>query len=292
MTKSNLKLPNYGGQALIEGVLMRGKNSVAAAMRLPDGSIKTISEPLKGIYTKGLFKVPFVRGLLLLWDSMVLGFNFLTISANEQTRSDEKIEGSGLILTVILSLCLSVAIFFVAPAAFSRWLGGIFNWRPIWINLLEGLIRLIFILGYLFAISFMPDIKRVFQYHGAEHKTINAFESGSELTKEKVMKYSTQHPRCGTSFLLTIVILSILVFSLMGKLTFLWTIISRIILIPVIAMFAYEYIRLMSRFLDSPFVKILFWPNLALQGLTAYQPSIDMVEVAISAFKRMQEEEK
>ena len=292
MKKSNLKLPNYGGQALIEGVLMRGKNNVAAAMRLPDGSIKTISEPLKGIYTKGLFKIPFVRGLLLLWDSMVLGFNFLTISANEQTRSDEKIEGSGLILTVILSLCISVAIFFVAPAAISRWLGGIFNWRPIWINLLEGLIRLILILGYLFAISFMPDIKRVFQYHGAEHKTINAFESGSELTKEKVMKYSTQHPRCGTSFLLTVVILSILVFSLMGKLTFLWTIISRIILIPVIAMFAYEYIRLMSRFLDSPFVKILFWPNLALQGLTAYQPSIDMVEVAISAFKRMQEEEK
>ena len=292
MKKSNLKLPNYGGQALIEGVLMRGKNNVAAAMRLPDGSIKTISEPLKGIYTKGLFKIPFVRGLLLLWDSMVLGFNFLTISANEQTRSDEKIEGSGLILTVILSLCISVAIFFVAPAAISRWLGGIFNWRPIWINLLEGLIRLILILGYLFAISFMPDIKRVFQYHGAEHKTINAFESGSELTKEKVMKYSTQHPRCGTSFLLTVVILSILVFSLMGKLTFLWTIISRIILIPVIAMFAYEYIRLMSRFLDSPFVKILFWPNLALQGLTAYPPSIDMVEVAISAFKRMQEEEK
>jgi len=291
MTKSNLKLPNYGGQALIEGVLMRGKKNVAAAMRLPDGSIKTVSEPLKGIYTKGLFKIPFVRGLLLLWDSMVLGLNFLTLSANQQTKSDEKIEGSALILTVILSLVISVAIFFVAPAAISRWLGGLFDWRPIWINLLEGLIRLILILGYLLAISFMPDIKRVFQYHGAEHKTINAFEAGAELTRENVMRYSTQHPRCGTSFLLTVVILSILVFSLMGKLTFLWTIISRIVLIPVIAMVAYEYIRLMSRFLDSPIVKTLFWPNLELQRLTAFEPSPDMVEVAISAFKRMQEEE-
>jgi uncharacterized protein YqhQ len=291
MTNSKIKLPNYGGQALIEGVLMRGKKNVSASFRLPDGTIKTVSEPLKGIYTKGLFKIPFIRGLLLLWDSLVLGMNYLTISANEQTKSDEKIEGPTLILTVIFSLIVSVAIFFVAPAAISRWLGGLFDWKPIWINLLEGLIRLSLILIYLWAISFMPDIKRVFQYHGAEHKTINAFEAGSDLNKEDVMKYSTQHPRCGTSFLLTVVVMSILLFSLMGKLTFLWTIISRIVLIPVIAMVAYEYIRLMSRFLDSPIVKTLFWPNLALQKLTAYQPSIDMVEVAISAFKRMQEEE-
>jgi len=291
MPRSNIKLPNYGGQALIEGVLMRGKKTVAVAFRLPDGTIKTISEPLKGIYTQGFFKIPFLRGPLLLWDSLVLGMNYLTLSANEQTKSDEKIEGSALVFTVILSLVISIALFFVAPAALSRWLGGVLDWRPIWINLFEGLIRLILVLGYLVAISYMPDIKRVFQYHGAEHATINAFEAGEELTKEKVINYSTQHPRCGTSFLLTVVIMSILVFSLMGKLTFLWTILSRIILIPVIAMFAYEYIRLMSRFLDSPIVRILFWPNLALQKLTAYQPSIDMVEVAISAFNKMHEEE-
>ena len=291
MTNAKIKLPNYGGQALIEGVLMRGKKNVSAAFRLPDGTIKTVSEPLKGIYTKGVFKIPFIRGILLLWDSLVLGMNYLTLSANQQTKSDEKIEGSTLIFTVLISLLISVAIFFVAPAAISRWLGGVFGWKPIWINLLEGLIRLFLILIYLWAISLMPDIKRVFQYHGAEHKTINAFEAGSTLTKEEVMKYPTQHPRCGTSFLITVVILSILLFSLLGKLSLLWTIISRIVLIPVLAMLAYEYIRLMSRFLDSPIVKTLFWPNLVLQNLTAYQPSMDMLEVAISAFKRMQEEE-
>jgi uncharacterized protein YqhQ len=287
MKKPNLKLPNYGGQALIEGVLMRGQKHAVAALRLSDGTIKIVSENLNGIYQKGIFKFPFIRGLMLLWDSLILGFHFLTISANMQTKSNEKIEGPALTITVLLSLGISIALFFVTPAAISRWLGGIFGWHPISINLLEGSFRLILVLIYLWAISLMPDIRRVFQYHGAEHKTINAFESGVKITKENVIKFSTQHPRCGTSFLLTVIILSILVFSLFGKLTFLWTIITRILLIPVIAMIAYEYIRFISQFINSPAVKILIWPNLALQHLTAHQPSMEMIEVAIEAFNHL-----
>jgi uncharacterized protein YqhQ len=149
----------------------------------------------------------------------------------------------------------------------------------------------VLILLYLWAISFMPDIKRVFRYHGAEHKTINAYEAESELTVKQVMKFSTQHPRCGTSFLLTLVIISILVFSLIGKISFVWIMISRIILIPVIAMVAYEYIRLMSKHLDSPLMKILIWPNLKLQAMTAYEPSPDMVEVGLVSFKLLLEKE-
>jgi uncharacterized protein YqhQ len=291
MTLPKIKLPNYGGQALIEGVLMRGQNYVAAAMRRPDGTIVTTTEKLKGIYTKGLFRVPFIRGLLLLWDSLVLGITYLTKSANEQTGEQEKIEGPTLYLTLILSLGLSIGLFFVAPAAISRWLGGSLHWRIIWVNLFEGLVRLLLILLYLWAISFMPDIKRVFRYHGAEHKTINAFEAESVLTVKQVMKFSTQHPRCGTSFLLTLVIISILVFSLIGKLSLFWTLISRIILIPVIAMVAYEYIRLMSKHLELPLMKILIWPNLKLQSMTAYEPSPDMVEVALTSFKLLLEKE-
>lgn len=287
MSTEKLILPNYGGQALIEGVLMRGQHFLSAAFRLPDKSIKIESESLKGVYSKPFFRLPFIRGLLLLWDALGLGMQYLTKSANYQTGEDEKLEGFSLTLTLILSLSLSIALFFVAPAAFSRWLGGLLNWSSLVINLLEGVLRLLIVISYIWGVSRLPDIRRVFQYHGAEHKTINAYEYGKPLNLNNIKRASTQHPRCGTSFIFTVVFISIIIFSLLGKNNFLITIGSRILFLPIIAMVAYEYNRWASARINSPIIRILFWPNLAIQRITALEPTEDMIEVALSAFNAM-----
>lgn len=213
------RFPAYGGQALIEGVLMRGASHLAVAMRAPDGSITLRTENLTGIYQSPIKKIPFLRGLLLLWDALVLGTRYLTISANVQANEDdEKIEGASLFAALGISFFLGIGLFFVAPAAaalgMERWL-HVSSWMG---NLIEGIIRLAILIGYMWIIGKSADIARVFGYHGAEHKTINAFEAGETLTPENVAKYSLEHPRCGTSFLLTVVVLSILVFSLLGPL--------------------------------------------------------------------------
>jgi uncharacterized protein YqhQ len=281
------RLPSYGGQALIEGVLMRGSNYLAAAFRKPDGEIEVVSEKLTGIYNSSLKKIPFLRGLIMLWDALVLGSRFLTTSANFQTGENEKIEGPTLYISLGGALLVGIGIFFLLPAAIGQ---GFENWlkvSPWWSNLIEGIIRLGLLVGYIWLIGKMPDISRVFAYHGAEHKVINAFESGAELTSENVMHYSIEHPRCGTSFLLTVVILSVVLFSVLGPLPFIWRLLSRIILIPVLAALAYEYIRWTARHLDSKFVKLLIRPNLALQHLTTREPTRAMLEVSISAFNKM-----
>jgi uncharacterized protein YqhQ len=288
MAIEKLKLSNYGGQALIEGVLMRGQHYLSAAFRLPDKTIKVESEPLKGVYSKPFFRWPFIRGLLLLWDALGIGMQYLTKSANYQTGENEKIEGFSLTLTILFSLGISIALFFVAPAAFSRWIGGLLNWPPLVINLFEGLIRLIIVIGYIWGVSRLRDIRRVFQYHGSEHKTINTFEAGLPMTLENIKRASTKHPRCGTSFILTVVFISIIVFSLLGKNSLLITISSRIIFLPVIVMLAYEYNRWASARINSPFVRVLFWPNLAIQKITALEPTKDMIEVALAAFTSME----
>jgi len=292
MSSKELRLPSYGGQALIEGVLMRGKNALSSAMRAPDGKIVIISEKLQGPYKNKLFQIPFLRGLLILWDSLVVGMKYLTISANVQANEDEKIGGPGLYLAVLISISFAILIFFVLPVFITSLLTNFIQLNIFTNNLLEGLIRLIIIIIYLWFISFMPDINRVFAYHGAEHKTINAFEDHADLNVSSVMKYSVQHPRCGTSFLLTLVVFSIILFSFFGDIPFLIKLVSRVIFIPIIAMLAYEFIRWLGNHLENPIIKFIAIPNLALQKLTTREPSPEMVEVAIKAFTSMIEFEK
>lgn len=281
------KLPSYGGQAVIEGVLMRGKTSIAMANRAPTNEIVVYKEKLTGIYTSKLSKIPFLRGLIVLWDSLGLGMRFLTMSANVQTGEDEKLEGPALYLTLTISILLAVGLFFLTPALISGLLDRFVDLSPWVINLFEGILRLILLLVYLAAIGKIPDIKRVFMYHGAEHKTINAFEDGATLTPENVAPYSVEHTRCGTSFILTLVLLSIILFSLLGPLPLHWRLISRILMIPILAGISYEYIHLLSKFMDSPIVQLIVKPNLALQKMTTREPSLEMIEVAIRAFDEM-----
>jgi len=281
------KLPSYGGQAVIEGVMMRGKSSVAMANRAPDDEIIIHKENLTGIYTSNLSKIPFLRGLIVLWDALGLGMRYLTLSANVQTGEEEKLEGPQLYFTLALSLIIGIGFFFLTPALISGLFEHYAQVSP-WIsNLIEGALRLILLIGYLWAIGKMPEINRVFMYHGAEHKTINAFEDGVELTPDNVKPYSVQHTRCGTSFLLTLVLLSIVVFSLLGPLPLLWRLLSRLLMIPVLAGVSYEYIRMLSKYIDSPFVQFIIKPNLALQRMTTREPSLKMLEVSIQAFKEM-----
>ena len=201
------KMPSYGGQAVIEGVLMRGANSIAMANRSPDNEIVVTKEDLTGIYTSKLRKTPFLRGLLILWDSLGLGMRYLTISANVQTGEEEKLEGPMLYVTLAISMLFGIGLFFLMPALISGLLDKIINASAWVINLFEGLLRLVILIVYLWLIGKMKDINRVFMYHGAEHKTINAFEDGAVLTPKVVKGYSLEHPRCGTSFILTLVLI-------------------------------------------------------------------------------------
>lgn len=284
---SELKLPTYGGQAVIEGVMMRGLKAVAIAMRAPNKEIVIHTEKLSGIYKSRIVKIPFLRGLVMLWDALGLGMRALTISANVQTEEDEKIEGPMLYITLAFSLAIGIGLFLLAPAAVGQLAERFLSLNAWWGNLAEGLVRLFLLVAYIWAVSMLPDIRRVYAYHGAEHKTINAFEAGAELTPENVSLYSLEHPRCGTAFLLTLVLLSILLFSLLGPLPMFWRLASRVLLLPVLAGLAYEYIRWTSNHMDSPLVRLLVKPNLSLQHLTTRNPSLDMLEVSIAAFNAM-----
>jgi uncharacterized protein YqhQ len=286
------RLPIYGGQALIEGVMMRGSKACAIAVRSPDDQIVLETRELGALYRSKLTKTPFVRGLFILWDALVLGMQALTFSANVQVEEpEERIEGASLTLSMLLGLALGIGLFFLLPAGvaflFERYL-NFPNWTT---NLLEGLIRLGFLIGYIWAIGFIPEIRRVFGYHGAEHKTINAFEAGAELTPETVQTYSREHPRCGTAFLLTLVVFSIILFSLIGPLSLWMRFATRILLIPVLAMLAYEYIRLSASLLGYSWAKPFIAPNLWLQRLTTREPELPMLEVAIRAFEAMRAQE-
>lgn len=283
------RLPAYGGQALIEGVMMRGANAVAAAMRAPDGKIVIHTEPLSGIYKSRWVKVPFVRGLVGLWDAMGLGIRFLTMSANVQGSEEEKLEGKDLFLTLGVSMLIAVGIFFATPAFLGYLTERFLGFSGFASNLIEGLIRLVAIVAYIWLVGRMPEIARVFAYHGAEHKTINAYEARADLTPENVLRHSLEHPRCGTAFLLTLVIFSVFFFAMLGPLPPFWRIATRVIFIPVLAGVAYEYIRWTARHLENPIVKLLVRPNLALQSLTTRPPDAGMAEVAITAFNAMLE---
>lgn len=285
------RIISYGGQAVIEGVMMRGQKAFAIAMRAPNGSIVVHKENLGQIYRSKITKVPFVRGAILLWDALGLGMRALTIAANTQTGEEMKLEGPALYLTLGFALVFGIGLFFLLPAGLGSLTEKFLGWNVWWSNLGEGVIRLVILVAYIWAIGFMPDVRRLFGYHGAEHKTINAYEAGAELTPESVAKYSLQHPRCGTAFLLTLVLLSIVVFALLGPLPVIWRLVSRIVLIPVLAGVALEYIRWTANHLNNPVVRWLIKPNLALQSLTTREPDMSMLEVAIASFRSMREAE-
>jgi uncharacterized protein YqhQ len=285
------RLPNYGGQALIEGVMMRGQNVCAIATRAPDQSILIKQQQLGQIYRSWLAKIPFFRGLLILGDALVLGMRALTFSANVQADEDEKIEGAPMVITLILSLSIAIALFFVLPAGIAYLFEIAFGLNGLGISIVEGIVRLLLLIGYIWGIGFMPDIRRVYGYHGAEHKTINAFEAGATLDVESVSQYSREHPRCGTAFLLTVVVFSIIIFSLLGPMPIHLRLLSRILLVPFLAMISYEYIRLTGRFQDKSWIRAIIAPNLALQRLTTREPDAGMLEVAIAAFQAMRVEE-
>ncbi len=285
------RIITYGGQAVIEGVLMRGQKAYAIAMRDPDGKIVLHEEKLANVYRSRITKIPFLRGIILLWDALGLGMRALTISANTQTGEDEKLEGWPLYLTIGVSLTLGIGLFFLLPAGVGSLAEHLLGWNVWWNNLLEGVVRLLLLVGYIWAIGFMPDIKRLFGYHGAEHKTINAYEAGAELTPESVAKFPLEHARCGTAFMLTLVLLSILAFTALGPLPVFWRLASRVLLIPVLAGIAVEYIRWTANHLDSKIVQWMIKPNLALQSLTTREPDHAMLEVAIHSFQSMRQAE-
>lgn len=286
---------NYGGQAVIEGVMMRGRKAVAVAVRRPAGDIFVHKELLTPrLYQNRVFRLPFLRGILLLWDMLVLGTRMMSFAANvaagQETDENGQITpalGKGaLALTLIISLAFAIGIFFLSPLA----LVGLVQ-RQVGIGalalILEGVIRLVILLAYLWLIGRMPGIQRVFGYHGAEHKAINAFEQGQPLDVEHVRQASRVHTRCGTGFLLIVMVVSIFVFALAGNPPIVLRILSRIVLVPVVAAIAYELMRLGATYYRFQVVRWLLAPSLALQGLTTREPDDTQIECAISALERV-----
>jgi uncharacterized protein YqhQ len=306
----------YGGQAVIEGVMMRSPRFFAVACRRPSGDIVVEQEPVEGYLKKFMWlNIPFLRGTLALIDSFAMGIKALTFSANvamEQEQQSSQAQGttqspdlptnqsSGSVpaksqpindmavnATMFLGLVIGVGVFIVIPHALTSLLGNhvIHSGRSIWLNIIDGLVRICLFVGYIAAISTMKDIRRVFQYHGAEHKVINTMEAGLELTPENFSKFSTIHPRCGTAFITFVLVLSIIIFSVaLGWRGPIWErILTRLAFLPVIAGIGYEMIRLVGRFKDSKVLRALLMPGLWLQKITTREPTADQVEVALAA---------
>jgi hypothetical protein len=278
----------YGGQAVIEGVMIRGPKTLAIACRRPDGGIATRQETLGSVYSGGLRRIPFLRGVIVLWETLALGMRALMWSSSVQLGEEEEEPGGSMWVMVVVSLVIVGGIFFAGPLILADLLHGLLG-NDLAVVAVEGLIRLGVIVGYVAAIGLMPDIRRVYQYHGAEHKSIHALEAGDPLEPESVQRHPTAHVRCGTSFLLTVVVVSVFVFAFveLSDPDLLLRIVSRIVLIPVIASVAYEVIRLGGAYASSPITKVLMWPNLALQSITTKPPDDDQVEVALRALKDM-----
>jgi uncharacterized protein YqhQ len=277
----------YGGQAVLEGVMMRGASTCAVAVRAPEGNITVHTEPLGPLYRSRLARLPFLRGLIVLWDTLGLGVRALTFSANIQAGPEQEIEPGTMALTLAFSVVLALGMFFLVPAGAGFLVERMTGWNAWWTNLVEGLLRLGLLLGYVWAVGFLPDVRRVFAYHGAEHKTINAFEADAALDPETVARFPKEHARCGTAFLLTVVVLSVVLFGLLGPLPLLPRLLTRLALIPVLVALAYETMRLTARHSRSPWVAPLLYPNLALQKLTTREPDAAMIEVALVAFRTM-----
>jgi len=277
----------YGGQAVIEGVMMRGPRESAIAVRLPNGEIE-VSHVLLNTWTKKpIFKLPLIRGFVALVDSLIVGTKALTFSANRSVGEEEGGEELGFwetALSIGLAVGLGLLFFVGLPTGMAHLLRGQVS-GAVWQNLLEGAIRLVVFLLYIVIISRLKDIQRVFQYHGAEHKAIFNHESGKELTVENARQFPRLHPRCGTSFLLIVVVVSIFVFAFVGLHPLWWRLLSRVLLMPFVAGIAYEILKFSSRNLESPLVRWLIVPGLLLQKLTTREPDDAQLEVALAALK-------
>ena len=282
---------NYGGQAVIEGVMMRSPLKYAIAVRKPDkeiilkiGKLKTLSDKMK------FLKWPIFRGIINLIESLILGLKALTYSAEQATGEEERINSVEMFFTIVIAFTLFIVFFIVLPTTIARYLD---RYLPniIIYNLFEGLLRISIFVTYLFFISKIKDIRRVFEYHGAEHKVIYAFESGEKLSVDNVKKYSTLHPRCGTSFIFIVLVMSILIFSLLGKQTLLLRIAYRISIIPIIAGLSYEILKLSAKNMNRTIIKWAVMPGLWFQKLTTSEPDETQIEVAIEALKGVLPEE-
>ena len=287
---------SYGGQAVLEGVMMRSPSSWAVAVRTPEGEITEVVQDIDSpMQRRKLWRLPIIRGVIALGESLAIGFRALAISANVASQErDEHGEiktqiGRGqIIFSFVIAIGFALLLFKVGPALITTWLPvestGLFV-------VVEGLIRVSVFIVYILVISLLPDLRRVFQYHGAEHKAINALEAGAELTPSNVQKFSLIHPRCGTAFLLWVMVIAIFVFAFVGRPVWYWLIVSRILLLPVIAGLAYELIRYAGKHQDNRVLMRLLAPGLWLQRLTTREPSDDQVEVSIHALRRVMERE-
>ncbi|MBR2518685.1 MAG: DUF1385 domain-containing protein [Selenomonadaceae bacterium] len=283
--------PIVGGQAVIEGVMMRGFGKVATAVREPDGNINVQVKPVTSIADKfPILKLPILRGAVSLFESLILGMRSLSFSAQAAGEEDEQLSDREIIGTVILAILLACVLFLAIPTGAAKIFHELTD-DPLILNLAEGFLRLIIFLVYLFAISQMKDIRRTFQYHGAEHKTIFCYEAGEPLTVENVKKFPRLHPRCGTAFLLIVMLVSIFVFAFLGWPELWLRILSRIILLPLVAGISYELIRFSARSKNS-FVRLATLPGLWLQYLTTREPDDSMLEVAIKSLESVLPPEK
>ena len=314
----------YGGQAVIEGVMMRGRRYVACAVRDPHGNIVTTSEPLSpAIYASQWSKIPFLRAMTILWDTLVLGTKMLMYSANIAVEEPVKPDPAktpavantaqsnvakvtqtaiptGVALgTVLVALAFGIGLFFILPLVLVNYADPYLtasmaspDAAALASNLLEGVVRLALFLAYIYLIGLMPDVRRVFAYHGAEHKTVAADEAGVPLSPETIQRYGKEHPRCGTGFLLVVVVVSVFVFALLGRPPIEWRIISRIVLVPVVAALSYELIKFSAAHKNNPVLNYLVvQPSLVLQSLTTREPDAQMIEVAIAALRQVKAEE-
>jgi uncharacterized protein YqhQ len=285
-----------GGQAVLEGVMMRGISTWAVAVRSPEGNIEIESEPLV-MWAKRhrAWRLPVIRGVVALGESMKIGFKALSISANAQIPADEEgeqeeIGGWVWGLTIVLSLALSIGLFFVVPVGLTSLIKDQLG-SPLLFWLIEGILRTAIFIGYLVAISKMPDLRRVFEYHGAEHKTISCYEAEDELLPSRAKLYSRLHPRCGTSFLLIVMVLAIFVFAPIGLPAWYWLLASRILGIPLIAGLSYEVIKWAGKNRRKRWVRTVMWPGLMLQNLTTREPDEEQLAVAIAALEKVLAEE-
>jgi uncharacterized protein YqhQ len=280
---------HYGGQAVIDGVMIRGKEGVAISVRQPDGQLNVVRQPLASIYKGRLREMPLIRGIIALVETLVLGTQSLLHSAQVAATEEvgEKIPAAVLWGTVGASLALGMALFFMVPLFATRYLIDPYIESALLSNIFEGLIRIGIFIGYLKVMSLIPDIRKVFAYHGAEHKTVNAYEAGVALEVDSVKKYSTAHARCGTAFLFIVLIVAIFVFALVGQPSLWIRILSRIALIPVIAMISYEIMKFGASHSRNPVVRILLAPGLLLQSLTTREPDDSQIEAAIAALNEV-----
>jgi uncharacterized protein YqhQ len=277
-----------GGQAVLEGVMMRGVSTWSVACRKPEGDIQVTSEPIVSWAKRSrILRIPVVRGVVALGESLKIGFKALAISANAQLaegEEEEEIGGFTWGLTIVFSLLLAVGLFFVIPVGATSLIKDQLG-SPFLFWLVEGVLRTGIFIGYLALISKLPDLRRVFQYHGAEHKTISCFEAGDELVPARAAEYSRLHPRCGTSFLLIVMVLAIFVFAPIGLPAWYWLVASRILGIPLIAGLSYEVIKWAGKHRNKRWVRAVMWPGLMLQNLTTREPDHDQLEVAIRSLQ-------